>query len=1469
MRRTSLFLFVAAVVAFLAAAPSSAKLASEIEASLVAENWVTEVSVRTGGWGDAESGVVGTPREITSGDTILGWYWHIEPTGYVIVPALKEMPPVKMYSEDHRFGLDEPDGPALLIRQVLADRFRRFVSLYGDLDTEQPLRGPALFGPSHRREWDRLAVSPTVFAEELDDVRSTTYAEAGPLLSTAWHQGGPYNNLCPMGDGGRTVVGCVATAAAQILRYHGSPETGFGTHSYFWGGDDSCGGSTSGQTLYADYTDSYDWANMPNSCGGGCDQTEKDALAELNYEVGVAFNMDYGNCGSGAYTSYAQTVFPTYFGYSSSIDRENRSAHSQTSWFSLVQEEINAGRPIQYRITGHSIVCDGWRDTGTSLQYHMNYGWADSHTAWYTIDDLYISDDPMDEYMIRRIIPPPAPWSDATNGAPLGDIDDCEAVAWVDFDNDVDLDLFVVKSGGANVLLENGGGGGSFADVAAGVLADAGPGTGAAWGDFDNDGDQDVYLVKSGAANVLVRNDAGTFTDVTVAPLDDAGDGTGATWFDADADGDLDLYLTNSGSANRFMRNDGGTFTDATSGPLGSTAQTNACAVGDYDNDGDLDLYLVNDGANELLRNEGGGAFTDATVPPLDDAGAGYGAGWGDYDNDGDLDLYISNGGSNRLLENSSGTFVDVTVSPLTSFAAGRSVSWVDYDLDGDLDLYVVNSGANSLFRNDGVTGFSDVSAAPNNDGGDGRGATWGDYDNDGDLDCYVSNDGGANVLLRNDVPPLRQRLFVRTVGNVSNRDGIGARVRVVAGGESQIRDVVSATSFLSQNSPAVEFGLGTEPDADSLVVVWPSGVVNRFADVSINQTVTIEEVVPTAAPSNVTANSIEAGIELSWNGVVSDYLLYYLVERDTTMTFGDGTVVNTVNDTLFVDFPITDERDYFYRVTAVLDGEVTSPASPPVTASALQTAPAAPAMLMATPAEAAVELAWSVSLSPDVDHYILERDTTGLFGPSTVSEIVTDTTYVDAPLGPGPTYYYRVTSVDWFGLPSSPSDVASALPLQNPPSRPDGVTAESGNGVVTLSWSENPEPDVSYYVVYRDTVPEFSVADSLARSYGTTMTDDTATGLRTYFYAITARDMTGFEGGFSDTVAGIPVPGEAVYVNAANTGYENGTFSHPFNRIQEGIDAAEGGGTVLVFEGTYGGNLVLAKDLVLLGMAGASNTEVLANTGAAITISGIADSSRVQGFTIDGLGAASSGITVSGSDLTISDCVVTRASSGARFESGAAPSVVRTVFANNTYGVETLDTASPVLASNTFYGQSAANIKNSGSVGPAVGGSLETANDFQDHAYYHVFNLGTATISAELNWWSSDCPDSAWFYGDVSWAPWTDETHTLTLTECGTGIVDGMPMRPALGDNYPNPFNPVTTIRFDVPSPGGRVRLSVHDVSGRVVTTLVDEEVPGGRYSAVWDGRDGGGRPVASGVYFYRISMPDFSERRRMVLLK
>ena len=188
-----------------------------------------------------------------------------------------------------------------------------------------------------------------------------------------------------------------------------------------------------------------------------------------------------------------------------------------------------------------------------------------------------------------------------------------------------------------------------FTDIAASVgVADAGPGRGVAWGDADQDGDLDLYLVNSGQANRLFRN-SGTTLDgdiVLAAGIADNASGFGAAWGDYDNDGDLDLYLARSGETNRLYRNNGnGTFTDV-GGAAGvdNNDEGRSVAWGDYDNDGHLDLYLVNDGPNRLFRNQGDGTFEEiSSAAGVSDSGKGQAVAWGDYDNDEDLDLYVSN----------------------------------------------------------------------------------------------------------------------------------------------------------------------------------------------------------------------------------------------------------------------------------------------------------------------------------------------------------------------------------------------------------------------------------------------------------------------------------------------------------------------------------------------------------------------------------------------------------------------------------------------------------------------------------------------------------------------------------------------------------------------------------------------------------------------------------------------------------
>jgi len=386
-----------------------AEKATPQEMERICRNWLTYMVSEKGTWAGDTNPQITDIQDMIVNDTVLARCFSIAPRGHVVVPVLKELPPVKACSEEGSLDVNQVDGMPQLLRDVLLHRLRLFVKTYGSLEATQPSQGDVLLGRVHRQQWDRFLTDPDEFEADLNKgVFAPADTTVGPLLTTSWHQGAPYNNDCPWGEGGRCVVGCVATAAAQIMAYHQWPPFGSGSKTYYWPGDNSCGGSSPGQWLTADFSDEYDWANMPNDCDPSCSPAEEDALAELCYEVGVAFSMDYGACGSGAYTADAVNVFPDHFRYRDWTDKEDRTAHNSTSWFYLIKAEINEGRPIQYRIYSHSIVCDGWRDTGGLNQYHMNYGWDDGYTAWYTIDALYCpweGCDPYVEFMIRYITP--------------------------------------------------------------------------------------------------------------------------------------------------------------------------------------------------------------------------------------------------------------------------------------------------------------------------------------------------------------------------------------------------------------------------------------------------------------------------------------------------------------------------------------------------------------------------------------------------------------------------------------------------------------------------------------------------------------------------------------------------------------------------------------------------------------------------------------------------------------------------------------------------------------------------------------------------------------------------------------------------------------------------------------------------------------------------------------------------------
>jgi enediyne biosynthesis protein E4 len=432
-------------------------------------------------------------------------------------------------------------------------------------------------------------------------------------------------------------------------------------------------------------------------------------------------------------------------------------------------------------------------------------------------------------FLIFLPMPLAAQFIDVTVG-PLGDNGQGFGAAWGDYDNDGDPDIYLSNDASINVLLRNDDG--VFDRITADPLGDDRSGRSAAWGDYDNDGDLDLYLTNRFSSNLLLRND-GTdeFTDITSEPLEGNSNSYGTIWGDFNQDGYLDLYLINSGSPNQMLCNDSNdNFVDVTNGPLGDDEWGYTVAAGDYDNDGDLDIYLPKSGGqqNVLLRNDGNFVFTDVTSFTLGDFSAGMGVAWGDYDNDGDLDLCYTNLSAPCRLWRNDGddVFVDVASGPLSDPNGAFSLAFADWDNDGDLDLYLGKYGeANQLLRNDNGI-FVDATSGPLGNDGNTRGVAWADYDNDGDLDLYLSSYLTPNQLLQNEGAGNNHWLQVKLQGTTSNRAGIGARIQVHADGVSRIREISGGSGYLSQNDLVASFGLGSATTVDSVIVFWPSGLV-------------------------------------------------------------------------------------------------------------------------------------------------------------------------------------------------------------------------------------------------------------------------------------------------------------------------------------------------------------------------------------------------------------------------------------------------------------------------------------------------------------------------------------------------------------------------------------------------------------------------------------------------------------------
>jgi len=437
--------------------------------------------------------------------------------------------------------------------------------------------------------------------------------------------------------------------------------------------------------------------------------------------------------------------------------------------------------------------------------------------------------------------------------SPLDDSDEGMGVSWGDYDNDGDNDLFLSNiDNGVSKLFRNDGGG-AFTTVVPPAFGNPASGAGIAWADFDNDGLLDLYSGRYTQANRLLHNLGGlAFTDATAPPLNSVGFAVTVTWGDYDNDGYVDLYVTNfQNYPNKLFHNAGdGTFSDATCCGLGQASLGNGAAWGDYDDDGDLDLYLANvSPANRLFRNDGAGVFTDVSSPPVNVLGVFASTAWVDYDNDADLDLFVAAASGDNLLfrNDGGGAFSDVTAgSGLPGGGSAIGCAWGDFDNDGFIDAYIAyNDGlSDHLSRNNGNGTFSDQSSFLASENGWSHGVALGDMDNDGDLDIYVANraPGAQNRLWENQTTNGNSWLQFDLVGTVSNRAAIGARADVFAGPLHLRRDVDGGSGYGCQNSLTLEYGLASASVVDSVIVRWPSGIVQKLHTLAVSQRLTIVE---------------------------------------------------------------------------------------------------------------------------------------------------------------------------------------------------------------------------------------------------------------------------------------------------------------------------------------------------------------------------------------------------------------------------------------------------------------------------------------------------------------------------------------------------------------------------------------------------------------------------------------------------
>lgn len=411
MKQCIVFIIAISLVIVLFTETSRAEIALFGDVQNVAENWLRIIVHEKGHWAGSTHPRIAEIKELKRGNRILGYHVQVEPLGFMVVSKYLELAPIKAYSAMGSFNPELETGLSGFIKDALMHVLDRLENKLGSKRSAIAEDISDIVEINYRKAWTELS-SPMGIDDgiSLDDIPAANYKGGQVLLSTEWNQIPPYNDQCPWpvqqcywppcNYNNRTYVGCVALAGAQTMRFWNWPP--YGKNS--------------------PYNVFFDWPNMPETLAIGnsppltCNppQVQVDAVAQLCALVGDSVSSDYGCDSTSAQTYDLADAFQDEFHFSDDADVYHRFFSSQVEWFEVLKGEINQNRPLPYRIPGHAIVADGWKETGTNpivQYYHMNWGHGefaqhsgDWKNCWYALDAIYGS-DPFAEYMLLNIVP--------------------------------------------------------------------------------------------------------------------------------------------------------------------------------------------------------------------------------------------------------------------------------------------------------------------------------------------------------------------------------------------------------------------------------------------------------------------------------------------------------------------------------------------------------------------------------------------------------------------------------------------------------------------------------------------------------------------------------------------------------------------------------------------------------------------------------------------------------------------------------------------------------------------------------------------------------------------------------------------------------------------------------------------------------------------------------------------------------